>query len=49
MFLCFTEKENEVLQGGLGFIFEGCFYLAAPWPVRDPSVALRLNLGAVGT
>jgi len=29
-------------EGGLGFIFEGCFYIAAPWPLRDLKRALRL-------
>ncbi|CAE7357639.1 unnamed protein product [Symbiodinium natans] len=29
-------------EGGLGFIFEGCFYIAAPWPLRDLPRALGL-------
>ena len=37
-----------------GFIFEGCFYIAAPWPLRDLKRALGLmrrfplSLGAGG-
>eukprot|EP00435_Cladocopium_sp_Y103_P059267 s48_g21.t1 len=36
------QKLGPQEEGGLGFIFEGCFYLAAPWPVRDPWTALHL-------
>ena len=34
--------------GGLGFIFEGCFFIAAPWPLRDLPKALTLSLGRHG-